>query len=247
MTPSLPALYDAVEHTWPPARRITAGPWMLRVGLGGGKRVSAATAVADVSVSDLAQAEIGMVELGQSPLFMVREGEGELDEILADAGYAIVDPVTLYTLPIGRLTDVPLPRVTAFCIWDPLAIMREIWAEGGIGPARLDVMARAQTKTAILARWKEKPAGTAFVAVHDGVAMVHAVEVLPHQRRMGVAQWIMRAAALWAAQHGAKQIAVLCVTENLPANALYQSLGFSPAGRYHYRNKPQGEDKPNGS
>ena len=238
MTPSAQQLYAVTEETWPPARRFRHGPWVLRDGAGGGKRVSAATAEEPVTPEDIPTAEGAMVKMGQAPLFMIREGEAALDALLAEAGYEVIDPVTLYTLPIDRLTDLPIPRVTAFEIWEPLAIMREIWAVGGIGPARLDVMARAETKTAIFSRWDEKPAGVAFAGVHDGVCMVHAVEVPPHQRRKGVAGWIMRRAAFWGAAQGASHMSVLCVEENTAANALYQGLGFSKAGRYHYRIKP---------
>lgn len=238
MTPSAQQLYAVCEATWPPMRRFQHGNWTLRDGAGGGKRVSAATAEGRVQDEDIADAEGAMEEIGQKPLFMIREGEAALDALLEARGYQVIDPVTLYILPIEKLTDVPLPRVTAFSIWEPLAIMCEIWATGGIGPARLDVMGRAQVKTGIFARWNEKPAGVAFAGVHDGICMVHAVEVLGHQRRMGVAQWMMRAAAFWGQAQGAQQIAVLCVEDNLPANRFYQSLGFAPVGRYHYRHLP---------
>jgi GNAT superfamily N-acetyltransferase len=65
--------------------------------------------------------------------------------------------------------------------------------------------------------------------------MVHAVEVLPHQRKQGVGAWIMRAAAFWGAAQRAHHIAVLCTTANVGANRLYSSLGFEVAGHYHYR------------
>ncbi|MFK7835182.1 MAG: GNAT family N-acetyltransferase [Sulfitobacter sp.] len=239
MTPTSAQLYDAVDETWPAARRWTEGRWTLREGQGGGKRVSAATALGEIAAPDIAKAEAGMVAIGQKPLFMVREGEENLDALLAAEGYAVVDPVILYSLPIENLTDVPIPRVTAFTIWEPLAIMREIWAEGGIGPARLGVMARAKVKTAIFARWNEKPAGVAFAAVQGEICMVHAVEVPTHQRRQGVAQWIMRKTAFWGHAQGAKHISVLCVEENKAANALYRALGFAPVARYHYRHKPE--------
>ena len=113
--------------------------------------------------------------------------------------------------------------------------MNEIWAQGGIGPGRLAVMQRAKTKTAILARWNEKPAGVAFAAMHGPVCMVHAVEVLPHQRRQGVARWIMRKAAFWSAAQGAKTISVLCTRSNGAALKLYQGLGFAEVAGYHYR------------
>lgn len=232
------AFYGAIDGTWPAATRTRIGPWTIRDGQGGGKRVSAATADAPCKDTDIAQAEDAMRAMNQAPLFMIRAGEDALDAALQARGYDIVDPTNGYVAQAKTLTDIPIPRVTAFAIWEPLAIMQDIWAMGGIGQARLDVMARAQVKTGILARWKDKPAGAAFVAIHEGIAMVHAVEVLAHQRGQGVAQWIMRRAAFWALDNGADTLAVLTTASNDAANALYQKLGFSRLGGYHYRAHP---------
>lgn len=236
MTPDMPQLYEGVDQTWPAARRWTENGWTLRDGQGGGKRASAATRVDDDADIDVAEA--AMRALDQTPLFMIRQGDEALDAELAARGYEIIDPVNMYVLPVEKLTDVPIPPVTAFEIWEPLAIMLEIWAKGGIGPARINVMRRAAQKTAILSRWKEKPGGVAFAAIHDGVCMVHAVEVLEHQRGMGVGKWMMRRAAMWAQARGATHMAVLCTKENAPANRLYQGLGFAHVGDYHYRQSP---------
>jgi GNAT superfamily N-acetyltransferase len=239
MRPDAVKLYDVTEATWPPARSWQQWPWTLRDGAGGGKRVSSATASGPFTDADIDEAEAAMRMQEQRPLFMIREGDTALDAALDARGYDLIDEVMLYVTPVETLTDKPIPRVTCFNIWEPLAIMAEIWAEGGIGPARLAVMERAQVKTGILSRWNEKPAGVAFAAVHDGVVMVHAVEVLTHQRKQGVAEWMMRAAAFWAAKQGATHLAVLCVTQNKPANALYTKLGFTPVGTYHYRQHPE--------
>lgn len=233
MTPQ--ALYDVCEHTWPPARRWQQGTATLRDGQGGGKRVSAATCDGVPGGPELSALEQAMADLGQPALFMIRDGDTALDAHLDAHGYRIVDPVTLYHAPIARLTDIPIPPVTCFAVWPPLAIMAEIWAAGGIGPDRLAVMARAKQGTGLLARQNDKPAGAAFAGLHGQTCMVHAVEVLPHQRRKGVAQWIMRRAAFWAKDHGATSISVLCTKANRAANALYQGMGFDPVGSYHYR------------
>lgn len=235
MTPDARLLYDVIEGTWPPARTWSHGAWTLRDGAGGGKRVSAATANGAVGDADIDGAEAAMRAGGQAPLFMIRGDDEALDTLLDARGYARVDEVVMYTLPIAALTDKKMPEVTCFTLWEPLAIMVEIWAAGGIGPERLAVMDRAAVKTGILTRWNEKPAGVAFAAVHKGVTMVHAVEVLYHQRRLGVAEWMNRAAAFWGAKQGAEHLAVLCVAENTSARALYTKLGFTEAGRYHYR------------
>ena len=234
-----PAFYAAIDGTWPAATKQSIGHWVIRDGQGGGKRASAATGD---GTGDVAQAERAMRALNQTPLFMIREDDRVLDADLHARGYQIIDPTNGYATPVETLTDIPIPRVTAFAIWEPLAIMEEIWAKGGIGLARLNIMARARTKTGILARWNEKPAGVGFVAIHNGIAMVHAVEVLQHQRRQGVAQWIMRRAAFWARDHGARTLAVLTTASNGPANALYQQLGFDPAPGYHYRILPTKDD-----
>ena len=242
MSPEAHRLYAAIEATWPPASRTLAGPWMLRDGAGGGKRVSCATAEAQWSEDDLPAAEQAMRLLQQTPLFMVRAGETELDEALAARGYEVVDPVTLWLCPVAQLTDQPLPRVTAFAIWEPLAIMTEIWDAGGIGPARLRVMRRATgPKTSIFGRVNDKPAGTGFCAVHDGIAMVHALEIAAAHRGKGLGKWMMRCASFWAAENGADYMTALCTDANAAANGLYASLGMQAVGQYHYRMLPNSE------
>lgn len=242
MTPE--TLYAAIEATWPPATRRRAGPWTIRDGQGGGKRVSAATAEGPVTTDDLATLEQAATELGQDPLVMIREGEDALDALLETAGYEIVDPVQILAVPVADLAREAPPSVSAFTIWPPLAIMEELWEEGGIGPARRAVMARAAgPKTAVLGRSNDRAAGVAFVAIHEKIAFCHAVEVTPRQRRQKTACHMMRQAAIWAQDQGAETMAVLVTEANAPARALYASLEMRGVGHYHYRMKrtPRGQ------
>ncbi len=179
-----------------------------------------------------------MQAMGQKRIFCLWPGDEAPDAQLADRGYDILDPVNIYACPAQQLTDIPIPRVTVFNIWEPLAIMREIWAQGGIGPERLAVMHRAKgPKTGQLMRRSDQPAGAGFVAIHDGVAMMHALEILPDHRRHGMGAWSMRAAAFWALDNGAKTLSVICTKANDGANGLYQSLGMEIVGEYHYRQR----------
>lgn len=242
-TPTVQTLYAVTEATWPPADRTPAGPWMLRNGAGGGKRVSAATAEGEWGTDDVAAAEAAMRLLGQDALFMIREGDDALDAALAARGYEIIDPVNLWLCPIDLLTDVAVPRVTAFAIWEPLAIMRDIWEAGGIGPARLAVMDRAEVpKTGIFGRISDKPAGTGYCAISQGIAMVHALEIAKAHRRKGMGVWLMRQAAHWAKANGADWMSVICTQVNGGANGLYASLGMQVVGQYHYRILPTTSD-----
>ena len=230
--------FAALESTWPAAKTDPVGPWLIRTGLGGGKRVSAATLTGAFDVCDLAAAEAKMQALDQPLLFALRPGDEALDAALEQRGYNIVDPTLIHAIEVGQLTTEPLPRVAAFHIWPPLAIINDIWATGGIGPARQAVMARANgPKTAILARHSDQPAGAGFVAIHEIVAMIHAIEVVGELRRQGVGRNILRAAAFWAQDHGATHLALAVTRANAGANALYASLGFALVGHYHYRIK----------
>lgn len=227
---------DIVDGTWPAARYRRLGPFQLREGQGGGSRVSAANALAPASDADIDAAEAAMQAMGQKSIFCLRPGDEALDAKLAQRGYDILDPVNIYTCPISHLTDQPIPPVMVFSVWEPLEIMREIWAAGGIGPERLAVMERAKgPKTGLLLRHNDQPSGAAFVAMHGDVAMLHALEILPAHRRQGLGQWTMRAAAIWAGDNGAQTFSVICTKANEGANGLYCALGMEIASEYHYR------------
>lgn len=233
--PSSDRLFAALDATWPAAAFHDTGPWRIREGRGGGKRVSAATATDRVAATDIARAEVAMRGIGQCPLFQIRDRDGALDGWLAAGGYDVVDPVTVYLASVTDLAMEPEPSV-AIAAWPPLAIQREIWAEAGIGPERTAVMDRAPApRTAFLGRRGDAPAGTGFLALDGEVAMLHALEVMPAERRRGVGGLILSAAAHWAAQRGARWLALAVTTANAPANALYLRHGMEPAARYHYR------------
>ncbi len=226
-------ILDVMEATWPPARRSSVGHWSIREGQGGGRRVSATTG--DIP-SDIDAAEAAMSAMGQADIFMIRDGDTALDQTLADLGYQADAPTSLFCCPVALLASQPVPPLSAFTLWPPLAIMDEIWEAGGIGPERRAIMGRVKVrKTAVLGRSNNRAAGTAFVAIHHNIAMIHAIEVASTQRRLGAGINIMRAAALWAQDHGARFFTLLVTDANAPANALYRKLGLSVVGHYHYR------------
>jgi GNAT superfamily N-acetyltransferase len=239
MTPNIPTndrLMNAVDATWPPAEVRQVGPWLLRRGDGGGQRVSAASTVDQSTAFE--PAEAGMRAWDQPPLFRVTPDQIELDRRLAEAGYAVKDPVALYAAPVAGLTDGGDETVKIFRVSSPLAIIDEIWLNGGIGTGRRAVMTRPTgPRTVLLARADDRPVGVAFVAIDDDIAMIHAVEVEPQHRRKGGGTILIRGAASFAAEHGATWLTLAVTEANVPACALYERLGMIRAGRYHYRIK----------
>lgn len=226
-------LAEVMEATWPPVGRSQLGPFTLRDGAGGGKRVSAATCDGPFTVADLAALESAMAH----PMVLIRAGDTALDAALDARGWRIIDPVVAYAAPVPDLTA-ELPFLTAFPHWPPLEVARSLWAEGGIGPARIAVMDRViGPKAAILGRTGDRPAGVAFVACQAKDAMVHALEVRDNQRRQGLGRHLLHSAANWAAEQGATRLSLVVTRQNTAARALYARLGMQDVGQYHYRQK----------
>lgn len=235
--PDPAALDAALAATWPAEGTRREGPFLLRRSAGGGRRTMAATLEADsFAPEDLTRAEAQMRDWGQAPRFRVRADETALDAALAVAGYAGTDPTILMAAPAKVLAAIEVPRLSAFDLWPPLAIQAEIWAEGGIGPDRLAVMARvAGPRTALFGRLDDRPAASAFIAAAGTVAMVHAVQVRTEFRRLGLARRLFGHAGRWAVAQGCSHVALAVHADNAPATALYGAIGMAEAARYLYR------------
>ncbi|MEM8554584.1 MAG: GNAT family N-acetyltransferase [Pseudomonadota bacterium] len=236
--PDAGRLFEAMDATWPAAEVRKHGAFTLRRSPGGGKRVVAASLRGCVPPSPVAVQEVAAQQSNwnQIRIFQLQPGQAAFDAQLDALGYEVVDPVTLYCCALPFECACDLPRMSALCHWPPLEVQREIWASGGVGPDRIEVMARAAgPKASIFGLHGDAPAGVAFVATDQDIAMVHALEVSPKFRRQGVAQRMMVGAGNWAAAQGTSHLALAVTDANEAANALYQSLGMRPVAQYHYR------------
>lgn len=231
--------FRLLDATWPAAERVEVGSFTLRRGEGGDKRVSAATASGAVTEADIAAAEQAMDDRGQQAMFAVRADQTALDRMLVERAYLTLDPTRLYEVPSHDLASLDTPADVGFPVWPPLQVQKDIWAAGGIGPARLAVMDRVTApKTTILGRLGGDAAGTAFVAVHERIAVIHALDVLSHLRRRGVARNVLVHAARWGRENGADRLVALSTKANTSAAELFERLGFAGADAYHYRIRP---------
>lgn len=233
MTP----LLDAMTPTWPPEYETDVGPFRLRVAPGGGNRVTCACATGPVAEPDIAGLVQAAQALGQTPAVMLRAGEDALDTALQAAGWSMGEEVVLMTGDTAAVAD-PAP-LGGFAFWPPLAVQGVLWAEAGIGPARLAIMQRAVgPKAALMARAADRPAGTGFVAAHGDCAFLHALAVTPALRRRGAGRALVMAAAMWARSLGIPRLALAVTRGNTAARALYASLAMTDRERYHYRIRP---------
>ncbi len=228
----------AMDATWSPAEIIGTEPWTLRRGLGGGKRVSAATTDRAVDQAEIDLAVSAMCAMDQTPTFMIRNGNEDLDRQLDNMGFCLVDPVLILSGPVENIAKIDPAPLAAIPSVEPLALMEELWIRSGINQGRIDVTLRTHgPKTWLFSRHDDKPAGGAFAAVSGRIAMVHALFVIPAQRRAGVGRNLMGRAAIWGRENGATDLAVVTTGENLPAQGLFRGLGMEIVGNYHYRIK----------
>lgn len=226
-SPDIQTLYETIDATWPAAAFHHKSGWKIRDGRGGGKRVSAATLME--TDADITLAETEMLALGQDRLFMIRAGEQALDDALSSKGYRVIDPVVLMTSPLTNGTSNAVADQT-----HATPEIAKIWHQGGIGPDRIAVMDRAADPKYFC---EIENKAVAFSAIHNGICMTHAVEVLSSARRQGLGKRIMGKITDWASAKGAHTLCVITVMENTAARGLYRNLGMQEVGHYHYRIK----------
>lgn len=241
--PAPVALFDAMAATWPAAETDRLGGWTLRRGLGGGQRASSVWPSGDPGLPLAAavdEAERRMRAWGQPPLFQMAPGQEALDALLAGRGYRVVSPCDFLAAPAEAVAAHGLGGRMAVRVRAPLALLDEFWAAGGIGPARRAVMARVRgPKETLILRESDRVAAAAFVAVHDGIAVMSALLVGEPYRRRGVGAAAVAACAGFGVEQGAHTLAFPVEEANAPALALYRGLGMTPAARYHYRAAPE--------
>ncbi len=243
--PGHDALMAALSATWPPAETARLGGWLLRRGLGGGRRASSVwpRQAPDGPLTDAVDAaEARMRAWGQRPSFQLGPGAADaaLDAALAARGYAVATPCAVLAAPAAEVARHKTGGRMVIEVRAALALLDGFWAEGGIGPARRAVMARAAEPKAVLMLRSDddRVAAAFFVAAHDDVAVMSALLVAPTHRRLGLGAQATAAAAQWAVEAGAEALALSVERENEGARALYARLGLVEATCYHYRDAP---------
>lgn len=77
--------------------------------------------------------------------------------------------------------------------------------------------------------------GRVAIDTETGYAGIAALATAEHARRRGLARIVLRDLLAFAAGHGAENTYLEVDEENAPALALYASLGYTTAHRYHSR------------
>lgn len=240
--PAFAAAAEAIEATWPPAETVMLGDWRIRRGRHGGRRCGSVKPSGNPGMAlDDALARItGQFVIWDEPAYVqLPQGMDSLDAALAARGWTKEGDSHVLAAEAASLADHGIGGRMVIRVSAPLAALDELWDDGGIGPARRAVMARApEPKIVLLARESDRAAGALFIGCHGDLAVPHALQVGRAFRQRGLGRALMIAGARWAVENGARTIALSVDTGNDAALALYRGCGFAACGRYHYRRWP---------
>ncbi|CAM3411895.1 GNAT family N-acetyltransferase [Stackebrandtia soli] len=232
---AIAGLERAAAETWPATETHWIGAWLLRASGGWTNRANTALPLgAPVEPLDDAIDEVSAwyTARGLTPGFAVPLPlSRRIAARLGERGWRSVDTVSVQTAaaeaivgpPDGdptiglRLTNEPGPG------WLRLATA----AKGAeLPPHALDILGHGADRAFLSVGDVDAPTACARGAISGSVAVVSLVIVSAEDRRGGIATAIMRALAAWAIDRGASTLCVQVVSENQPAIALYQKLGF---------------------
>lgn len=243
----------AVEvATWPPARVLDVDGW--RLGLAGGVTRRANSVVPLRAPADVADAidrvEAAYASHGQPSVFRVDAGsrpEG-LDALLEQRGYRVAAQTDVLVRDLAdgpvaaRRGDVRIDVADApddewLALWSgnkrPLAA-----GVGGVDAQFVDAVLLGVPALYLTARDEGGTVGVIRAALAGEWVGLSCLVVDPRGRRRGLGRALTLEAMRAAAGRGAARAFLQVEVENTAAATLYARLGFLPAERYHYRQRP---------
>jgi GNAT superfamily N-acetyltransferase len=231
-------------NAWPALQTVICDGWVLRFAAGYTKRANSVNALAPAaSFAPVLRTAEALYERAALPLVFRLSplaGEGP-DAMLAERGFLAYDESIVMTGPIG-------PEVAI----DPAAVLRtapdEAWSAGFAGANKVPAQ-RQRTHDAMLAAI-HLPAAFAslgeggetvaygLAVAERGMVGLFDIVTMAAARRRGAGRRLVLSLLAWGRAQRASHAWLQVVAGNGPAIALYESLGFGEAYRYHYRSRP---------
>lgn len=236
---------EACREAWPAAAAEIFGGWLFRRSGGRIRRTNSVNPLPGARGE--ASAAIDMAESfyarhSQAPLFRVPTIAHELESSLDRSGYlpeaetvVLFRELDSFSADEDERTAVaPEPGEAWFAARNRMGSDREHDRR-----VFLDMVGLIEGQKAFAAtRVDGEVAAIAYGVIHDGLLVLEAVETDQRFRGRGLGFSTTGALLRWARQKGAAACCLQCVADNVPARALYASLGLRrELYRYHYRRK----------
>ena len=238
------ALEERAFNAWPALETIAAEGWLCRFAGGYTKRANSVNALAPaVPVPDILRIAAPLYAARALPLvFRLSPLAGpEADAALAALGFQFLDASIVMTAPVQ--SKMAGERDVSIA-----ARPQTAWSAGFAAANRVAVahrethdrmLAAIQCPTAFAAlESEERPIAWGLGVTEHGMVGLFDIVTAPEARRQGAARSLVRALLAWGYTQDARAAYLQVVASNAPAIALYRSLGFVEAYRYHYRVRP---------
>ncbi len=230
---------EACLNAWPSPRHVLIHGYLLRAAGGSSKRINSCNPLRGAGDPDAAieACEAIYAGLGQRPIFRVPDIAAQMLPSLERKGYGAIGETRTLWRDLG---DVPAVDVSVAPTPSPdwLAIRD---AASGHHPETARTF-RMVTEAIVLPRAFVSVAGPdgigaiCFGVRDGGLLVIESVAVPEALRQRGFARKAVTGLMRWGAETGASAVCLQVEASNLPAIALYRSLGFTrELYRYHYR------------
>jgi ribosomal protein S18 acetylase RimI-like enzyme len=232
-------------RTWPTLETVELDGWLLRFAHGVTGRANAAYPLypskRDVPTK-IEQVEVHYRQRGLRPMFKLAEPlHRTLDALLAQRGYAPVNPSRVMALQLPASLDAPDHTVSI----EPFS---EAWfapyaRAAGLADSSVETY-RALLTAPIGTRWYasvqvgDERVAFGVVSLSRAYAGVYSMVTTPTYRRQGMATSVLRGLLRAAREKGGKYAFLQVAADNATAQGVYGRCGFLDVYAYGYRALP---------
>jgi ribosomal protein S18 acetylase RimI-like enzyme len=241
---------EASLNAWPALQQLLLDGWVLRFGRGFTKRANSIVplyASAQPALDKIRFCEDLYAKEQLKTIFRLTTvcDNAPLDALLAERGYASMEPTLVLAAPLGarRFSDTPRFQRVAAETW--LAAYAHHAAIPATARALHAMLLRGIRTDHLFGAIVTDAAEAATSAAALGLAVLERelvglfdIVTDPAQRRRGHARALVSSLLDWGARRGAEYAYLQVVESNAAARALYQELGFTMLYRYWYRVSP---------
>ena len=237
----------AEAAVWPPLEVHDVDGWQVGLSSGFTRRANSVLALSEPRDVTAAVKEVEKLyaRSGQPALFRVcAQSEPEdLDAVLARRGYREVAPTLVMVRSALDAVAAPFDSPGLRCTVaeepddDWLGRWLTVKPSAPVDRTAAKALLTGARALYLTARDSYGPVGVVRAALVDDWVALSCLAVDTRARRRGIGRALSRAALHEAVQAGARRAFLQVEESNDPAIEMYSRLGFTPAERYHYRQR----------
>jgi len=237
-------LEEVAMNAWPALQQMLFDGWIVRFAQGYTRRAN--------SVNPLFESHLDVVDkvVACERLCAAKElptvfrltpcaSPPQLDQVLAQRGYRVIDPTLVMHLDLQPAPVQDTPQVAlreeALHDWLPIfcRLSEEPLAQHRTHAAMLDLIPATRILVSLVDA--ETVVACGMGVLEQDYFGLFSLVTTPQQRNRGYGTRLVVGMLQWAREHGATQAYLQVVQNNTPARHVYTRVGFQEAYRYWYR------------